>query len=131
MRGVLDKTPKYTPARVFELRLLVMENKLDEAMTAATALIKDEPNSGAAAEANFVIGGIEASRDRTDEAAKAYEEALRIQPQSIPILLSLAQQSLRVGNADKAETYARQVLAVQSGQPRCAFAHRPRLPDAR
>ncbi len=117
VRGILDKEPKYAPARVFELRLFLMDNKLDDAMTAATALIKDEPNSTSAAEASFIIGGIEASRDRLDEAGKAYEDALRIAPQSLPVVMSLAQLQLRMGNGDKAEAYARQVLAAQPGNP--------------
>jgi tetratricopeptide (TPR) repeat protein len=115
VRGVLEKTPKYAPARVFELRLLVMDNKLDEALTAAAALAKEAPNSTAAAEANFMIGTIEANRDRAGEATRAYEEALRIVPQSIPVAISLAQLHLRGGNADKAETLARQIL---TGQPK-------------
>jgi tetratricopeptide (TPR) repeat protein len=115
VRSVLEKTPRYIPARVFELRLLVLDSRLDDAMVAANALMEDEPNSPAAAEANFVVGGIEASRDRIEEARKAYEGALRLQPQSLPIVLALAQLSLRVGNADQAERYARQVLAGQPG----------------
>jgi tetratricopeptide (TPR) repeat protein len=115
VRSVLDKTPKFTPARLLELRLLVLDNKQDEAMAAATALIKDEPNTAAAAEANFAIGGIEAGRDRTEEATKAYEEVLRIQSNSIPGLLALAQLTLRTGNVDKAEAYVRQALTVTPG----------------
>jgi tetratricopeptide (TPR) repeat protein len=111
--AVLARTPKYGPARVFKMRLLVVDNKLDEALAAANALIKDEPNSSGAAEAYSVIGGIDASRDRTDEALKAYAESLRIQPQAIGTALALAQLNLRAGNPDKAETFAQQVLAVR------------------
>lgn len=113
VRDVLTKTPKYIPARLLDLRLLEMDNKQDEAMAAATALIKDEPNTSAAAEASFAIGSIEASRDRFDEASKAYVEALRIQPQSIAALIALAQLNLTMNDPDKAEGYLRQVLTIQ------------------
>lgn len=117
VRTVLDKTPKYAPARVFEMRLLFADRKLDEATAAATALIKDEGNSAAASDAYFVIGGIEAWRDRTDEAMTAYEQALRIQPRSLTTALALAQLNLRLGSPDKAAMFARQVLAVQPKNP--------------
>ena len=114
---VLEKTPNYSPARIFNIRLLMVDGKIDQAVTEAQTLIRDEPNAAAAAEANLVIGEIETNRDRTDEAIKAFEEVLRIQPQSVQAASSLAIVHLRVGNADRAETYAKQVLAVQPTNP--------------
>ncbi|HEX5071201.1 MAG TPA: tetratricopeptide repeat protein [Vicinamibacterales bacterium] len=117
VRTVLDKQPHYAPARLFDTRLLVLDNKLDEAMTSAQSLAKDEPNSSAGAEANYIIGTIEAGRDRTVEAQKALEEALRISPGSVVTTFALGQLHLRIGNPDKAESYARQVLSVKPGDP--------------
>jgi predicted Zn-dependent protease len=91
VRAVLARTPKYSPARVMDMRLLLADGKVDEAVTAAAALIKDEPNSSWAAEANFLVGNVHASRDRTEEALESYAEALRIQPQSLAVTLALAQ----------------------------------------
>jgi tetratricopeptide (TPR) repeat protein len=118
VRDILGRTPKYAPARVFEMRLFLADGKLDEAMAAAAAIIKDEPgNSTAAADAHFVTGAIDQRRDRTEEALKSYTEALQIQPRSPAIALALAQLHLRLGNADKAETYARPVVAARPGDP--------------
>jgi tetratricopeptide (TPR) repeat protein len=114
---VLEKTPSYAPARVFSIKLLAADGKIEQAITDAQTLIRDEPNAAAASEANLIIGDIELNRDRTDEAIKAYEEVMRIQPQSVPAAMALAVVHLRVGNADRAETYAKQVLAVQPSNP--------------
>jgi len=117
VKSVLDKMPHYAPARLFDTRLLMLDNKLDEAMAAAESLAKDEPNDAAGAEAQFIIGTIESGRDRTVEAQKALEESLRIQPRSLSAAFSLAQLHLRIGNPDKAESYARQVLNAKPGDP--------------
>ena len=113
VQAVLARTPKYAPARVMNMRLLLADGKVDEAVTAAAALIKDAPNSSWASEANFLVGNVHVSRDRTEEALKSYAEALRIQPQSLAITLALAQLQLRLGNADKAQTYAQHVLLTR------------------
>ena len=42
---ILVKSPKYTAARVFEIRLQVLANKPEEVLKLADALVKDEPNS--------------------------------------------------------------------------------------
>lgn len=114
---VLEKTPSYAPARIFNIRLLSADGKIDQAIAEAQTLIRDDPNTPAAAEANLVVGEIETNRDRTDEAIKAFEEVLRIQPQSVQAATALAVVHLRVGNADRAETYAKQVLAAQPTNP--------------
>jgi tetratricopeptide (TPR) repeat protein len=117
VRTVLDKLPHYAPARLFNTRLLMLDNKQDEAMTFAQSLARDEPNNPAGAEAHYIIGTIEGGRDRTVEAQKAFEESLRIQPSAIVTTFALAQLHLRLGNPDKAESYARQVLSAKPGDP--------------
>jgi tetratricopeptide (TPR) repeat protein len=114
---ILAKSPKYVAARIFEMRINLVDAKTDEVIRLANAIVKDEPNSTAAAEALQAIGIIQMTRDQTEEATKSLEEALRIDPRSIPTLLSLAQVQLQNGNADKAEQYARQVLQIQPQNP--------------
>ena len=117
VRQILIKSPKYTAARVFELRVNLIDGKPDQVLTLANALIKDEPNSSAAAEAYQAVGMIEASRDRNEDAIKAFDEALRIEPRSLPALLGLAQIHLQALDPGKTEQYARQALQVQSNNP--------------
>lgn len=117
IQRVLDKNPGYLPARVFRLRLLLADGAFDEALVEAAALATQEGSSPAAAEANLIIGAIENSRDRTAQAIHAFEEVLRIEPQNLAAALTLAQVQLRVGNSDRAETYAIQVLTAQPRNP--------------
>lgn len=111
LNGVLDRMPKYAPARIVNVRMMLAEGKIDEALESARAMVRDDPSGLATGEAHFIIGSIEASRDRTEEALQSLTEALRIQPRAVAVLSALAQLHVRLGNADRAETYARQVLS--------------------
>jgi len=117
VRQILAKSPKFVAARIFELRVNMLEGKTDNAISLANALVKEEPNTKAAAEGLQTIGIIEATRDRSEEAIKAFEESLRIDPRSIPTLLAMAQVQLQALQLDKTEQYARQVLQLQPDNP--------------
>jgi tetratricopeptide (TPR) repeat protein len=97
--------------------LLLADAKSDEAMKAAIELAKDEPGSRAAAEASVAIGSIEADRDRTDDAIKAFEDALKIDPRSMPAAVGLARVTLAAGDLNRAETHVRQALTLQPANP--------------
>src|SRR6185503_19662837 len=114
---VLEKQPKYIPARLLSLRLLLADRKHDEAMAAAQALVKDEPGSAAAAEAFLAIGAVEASRDRTDDAARAFQETLKIDPRSVRAAIDLGRVYLAAGFMDRAETYIKQATDLQPANP--------------
>ena len=103
VRQILAKSPKFTAARVFELRVNLLDGKTDQVLALANSLVKDEPNSSAAAEALQAIGMIEATRDRNEEAVRSYEESLRIAPKSLSTLLGLAQVHLQMLQPDKTE----------------------------
>jgi tetratricopeptide (TPR) repeat protein len=115
--SVLEKQPTYMPARLLNMRLQLAANKPDETMKIAEVIIKDDPNSAGAAEANTLIGAIESSRDRIEQATKAFSEALRIEPRSVIAALALARLSLVQLQLEKAETYANQALAAQPANP--------------
>jgi putative PEP-CTERM system TPR-repeat lipoprotein len=115
--SVIAKQPAYLPARLLNMRLQLAANKPDETIKLAEGIIKDEPNSAAAAEANILIGTIESSRDRVEQATKAFSDALRIDPRSVMAALSLCRLSLAQLQLDKAETYANQALALQPSNP--------------
>jgi tetratricopeptide (TPR) repeat protein len=117
VESVLEKQPAYMPARLLNMRLKLAANKPDETLKIAEGVIKDDPNSAAAAEANAVVGAIEASRDRTEQATKAFTEALRIEPRSIVAALALSRLALSQLQFDKAETHANQALALQPTNP--------------
>ena len=113
VESVLQKQPAYMPARLLSMRLQLVANRPDETITIAEGVIKDDPNSAGAAEANTIIGAIESSRDRPEQAAKAFNEVLRIDPKSIAAALALSRLALAQFQLDKAEAYANQALAIQ------------------
>lgn len=117
LREVLDKHPKETAPRLLSARLLLIDGKRDEALAEANTIVTQDPNSRAASDAYLVIGGIQASVDRREEAIRAYEEVLKRQPQPLAADLALAGLHLRAGSLDKAETYAQQALAIQPNNP--------------
>jgi tetratricopeptide (TPR) repeat protein len=117
VREVVAKNPKDMSARLLESRLLFLSNKIDESLTTARAIIKEEPSSASAAGAHMLIGGIEASRERNEEAIKSYEEALRLDRQPISAQLALAGLHLSTGDVDKAAGYVQQALSVQPTNP--------------
>jgi putative PEP-CTERM system TPR-repeat lipoprotein len=117
VQTVLDKHPKDVPARLLFARLLFAENKRDEALTEVQNLLKAEPPASSAAEGYLLMGAIHGSRDRFDEAIRAYEEVVKRQSQPIGAQLALSSLHFDQGALDKAEGYARQVLALQPKNP--------------
>ncbi len=65
----------------------------------------------------LLIGQIQASRDRPEDAIAAYQEAVKRQSQPVAADAALASISLRTGAFDQAATYSQQALAIQSGNP--------------
>jgi putative PEP-CTERM system TPR-repeat lipoprotein len=117
LREVLDKYPKDASARLLTARLLVVDGKREEALANANLVVTQDPNAPAAAEGYFLIGRIQTSLDRPQEAIKAYAEVLKRQPQPVAADLALASLHLSGGSLDKATTYTQQALAIQPKSP--------------
>ena len=117
VESVLAQNKSSAPARILKMRLAAMRERPDDVMTLAASIVKDEPNSVFAGQAEFAMGVVELSRDRFDDARRHFDEALRLIPQSPDILLALAQLNLRSGRFGDAETFARQLIAVQPQNP--------------
>lgn len=117
IRKARETVPKFQPVQVMEARLLLLDGKRDEALTVASNVLNEAPATPSAAEAHYLIGRIHAEQDRPDEAIKSYEQALRLNPQSMQTQLALAQQHLKLQNADKAALYARLALNRAPSHP--------------
>jgi len=117
IKSILDRTPEFMPARMFDLRLRSAARQFDEVLAIGTKIVKDEPHSRSAAEAHVLMGEVETARDRYDDALLHYEEALRLLPHSPEIGLALAQLHHRLGRPERVDTYARQVLASDPKHP--------------
>jgi tetratricopeptide (TPR) repeat protein len=117
LNDLLDKKPKDMSARLLLARLMAVDGKSDEALKGATSIVTDEPTSTATAPAYLLIGQIQASRDRPEEAIAAYKEAIKRESQPVAADAALATLSLRTGAYDQAATYSQQALAIMPGNP--------------
>jgi tetratricopeptide (TPR) repeat protein len=117
LREVVEKHPKNMTARVLIARLQLGDQKIDEALKTAKAIVTEDAAVPEAPMAYTIIGSIEASRDRFDDAIKAYEEVLKRQPKSVDANIALAGLYLAMGNLDKAQGYAQQAAVLQPQNP--------------
>jgi putative PEP-CTERM system TPR-repeat lipoprotein len=117
VQSVLERSPRYLPARLFQLRLDFNGGRYDRVIELATSIVSDQPRSQEASEAHFLIGRIHASRDRFDDAARSYEESLRLNPQATAVMMALAQLHLSAERPTKAEAFAQQALRHRPKDP--------------
>ena len=73
LREVLAKDPKDLGANLLSARILLLEGKRDEALAHAQAIVDQDLNVPATAGAYIVIGSVQGSLDRFDEAIKSFE----------------------------------------------------------
>src|SRR5262249_12582327 len=78
-RQAKQKYPKEMSARLLDARLYLADGKRDDALAKATSIVTDEPNASQTSDAYLMIGAINASLDRFDDATKAYQEVLKRQ----------------------------------------------------
>ena len=117
LKEVLEKYPKDSSARLVNARLLLLEGRRDDALADATLIVTNDPNSAAASEAFLLIGRIQSSVDRPDEAIKAYEEVLRRQVRPLAADIALAGLYLDRRSFDKAMTYVQQARTIDPRNP--------------
>ena len=117
LHEVALRHPREMSARLLAARVLLIDGKRDEALAQATSIVKDEPNSAEAGEAYNVIGRVQASLDRPEEAIRAYEEVLKRQSRPLEAQLGLASLHLTARDLDKATRYARDALAIHPNSP--------------
>lgn len=119
LKQVTDKYPKDMAARLLNARILLLDGKPEDALAQANAIVAEEPTSPQAGATYMLIGAVQASLDRYDEAIKAYEEVLRRVTQPLPAQIALGALYLRARNFDKAMTA---VQAAEVIQPKNPFA---------
>jgi tetratricopeptide (TPR) repeat protein len=117
LHELLERQPKNMPARLFSARLLAADGKRDEALTQAKTIATDDPQSPVAADAQMLVGTLQASLDRPEEAIKAFQDVLRRRPRSTDAEIALARLSLMKGDAAQAETYIKDALANAPKNP--------------
>jgi tetratricopeptide (TPR) repeat protein len=108
--GALKDAPNSAELLSVKARLLLADRRLADAeATARAAAGADAKHAGA----QFVLGQVLAARGQTDEAAKAFQETLRINPRAAGAELQLARLSLAAGQTDDALRRAEAARKVQ------------------
>src|SRR5207244_9030655 len=93
----LAKEPKNAIALAMKSRLLLSDNKVDEALATANAAVRADLRSP---EAHLALGRVLMMRQERDEARKSFNEALKLGPTSIEAQLELAKIHLQRGEID-------------------------------
>ncbi|HKV98477.1 MAG TPA: tetratricopeptide repeat protein [Vicinamibacterales bacterium] len=117
LRHVMDKFPKDMSARLLDARLSLIDGKREDALTRATSIVTEEPTSPQAGAAYLLIGGIQASFDKYDEAITAFGEASKRDRRPYVAQMALAALYLKTGALDKALSCIQQADAIQPKLP--------------
>ena len=102
---LIKKEPNNSQLQVLKGGWLLNENNVAGALASATAAMKADQKSPAAA---YLLGRVHLARNDPDEAEKAFTETLRLQPGAPQPQLALAQIDLNRGQAANAVTLSRQ-----------------------
>jgi tetratricopeptide (TPR) repeat protein len=106
----IKKEPKNALALAMKARLLLTDNRVEDALTTAKAAVSADPRSP---EAQIVLGRVHLARREINDARNAFNEALRLGPQSIEAQLELARLHLNSGEVVTALDYAQQGLKAR------------------
>ena len=109
--GVLRTHPKDSQARLLRARLLLADGKRDDALREANLIVADR-ESAEAGDGYVLIGRIQNSMDRPEDAIAAYEEALKTPRVQADALIALGNISLNSGDITKAKGYSEQALSA-------------------
>jgi putative PEP-CTERM system TPR-repeat lipoprotein len=115
--SVLAKDPFHLEGLLFKTTLLLTDGKVDEAHTAAQKAATKYKESAAA---QFMVARTLAARKQTDEAIKAYEDVLRLNPRATQAKVALSHLHLARGQSESSVLLAQD--AVRS-EPENARAH--------
>lgn len=113
---VIKLEPQYQPAYLELGDLYQRQTRFQEALQVFIAAAQIDPNTpggrNAQAKIPFLQGILLAQGGRTEEALKAFQQALRISPDPAPIYFNIAQVYLRSGDFENAEAALNRTLEV-------------------
>ena len=107
---LLERRPDLAIAHFNQARLLKLQQRYDEALSAYEAAIRcdiDQPE-----EAYSNMGVIYSELQRAEEAQQMYERALEIAPDHVPALYNLAGHFEESGQRDAAQNTYEQILSI-------------------
>jgi tetratricopeptide (TPR) repeat protein len=116
--GLLKKHPGLVPARVLLAEAYRASGRLDD----AAASIRDQIRSGLQSpDAYFRLGLILRQQQKVDEAGAAFEHALELTPENLPIIEQLVELDISRKDFEAAMQRARQQLAKEPNLPGAYF----------
>ena len=107
---ILKADPNNAAAQALQARLLLREDRPDDALLSAKGALQADPQS---AEAHFILGLIHVSRNSLEDARKAFMQVLTINPTAADAKLELAKLHTSRGELDSAIGFARETVATQ------------------
>ena len=110
LEAVLAAEATNTSALLLKTELLLLDQKLDDALVAAKAAVDGHKSS---APAYFMLGRVQAQRRQTDEAIKAYEEVLRLNPRASQAKVALARLHLAQGQSETSVQLSEEAVRTQ------------------
>ncbi|MGH9328854.1 MAG: tetratricopeptide repeat protein, partial [Vicinamibacterales bacterium] len=113
----LAKAPNDKVALLIKARMLLAENRPDEALPRVQAAIAVDP---AFAPAHFTLGSIFVARHDVVRAQNAFSQVLRLNPRAVAAQLALSRLHLQQGGFQSSVNLAQEAVATQ---PDNALAH--------
>jgi putative PEP-CTERM system TPR-repeat lipoprotein len=119
--GFLKKQPNHAGAQALEARLLLRENRVQDAWDKARSALRGDAQLP---EAHFTIGLVNLARNETEDARKAFVEVLNLDPTATEARLELARLHTSRGELDTAIGYAEQSIKTEPAnmQARIVYA---------
>lgn len=114
VREFLRREPADMGARLLLARVLLQSGRRDESLKTAQSIAADDPSSRAAPAAFELVGSIQASLDRPDDAIAAYLEVLKRDARPVTAFTALARLYRTKGDLDRAAAYARDALKLEA-----------------
>jgi tetratricopeptide (TPR) repeat protein len=110
VKKILEKRPKYFPARMLQGELMVVERKFTEAVELFDQLIKEEPRSAAA---HYFKGLAHLGKGEPLVSKMSLAKAVELNPGDIRARLLLAEVHMRERSFDLARRECEEVLKLQ------------------
>lgn len=112
-RAVVERYPKYAPARTFYAQTLLYLSRFEEAYQ---QLVMSLSLDGQQPEVQMLAGTTAMQLDKVEQAAQHYSQAVGLQPQNPRYRLFLAQALLRLNQPERARDELLQTLRIDSSQ---------------
>jgi Flp pilus assembly protein TadD len=114
VRRRLAAHPEDVQARTFEVRLLLMQNRAQEALTVTETALKAQPGN---ADLTYDRGAAHMALHHFDDAEKDFRQAIALAPDQVAAMNDLAVLLSLKGNRAEAQQLLERILQLHPGDP--------------